>query len=133
MNVVCIHGRLVRDPDMNYSTSGTSRTKFTVATPDRRKNKQTQEWEDDPAFVDCTCWAGVAEKVGQFLKKGDLVAVQGRLQTEKWTTKDGANKSKLSVNAQLVRWDKKGADINQLTTTTANQQAQPPTGDEVPF
>ena len=131
MNVVCLQGRLARDPDLRYVTNGTSVCHFTIATPDRRKDKVTGEWVDDPAFPSITAWAATAERVGKMLRKGDSVTVQGRLKTETWE-KDGKRHSRLTVNASMVRFDKptpKGTGEFAMKTQTTDPTPQ----DDVPF
>ena len=96
LNLVVIQGRLVRDPEFkDFSTS--KLCKFTVAS--NRVFKETKE----VLFIDITAWGTLSNLCNQLeLRKGDLVLVEGRLQQEKWTGKDGKESSKHSIVAQNV-------------------------------
>lgn len=63
INLVCITGNLTRDPELRSTASGMPVLGFGVAVNDRRRNPQTQEWEDYPNFIDCTMFGSRAESV----------------------------------------------------------------------
>lgn len=82
-------GRLTADPDMRFTSSGKAVASVTIAFNNRRKNPQTQEWEDgDTFFVRGTAWERLAENITETLAKGMEVLVTGELRTERWE-KDG--------------------------------------------
>ena len=97
INNVTITGNLTRDPEVKQTGGGMSVMKLGVAVNDRRKNPQTQEWEDVPNFIDCTMFGDRAAKVAQYLAKGSKVAISGRLRQEKWETQDGQKRSRVGV------------------------------------
>lgn len=70
INRVIISGNLTRDPELRSTASGMPVLGFGVAVNDRRRNPQTQEWEDYPNFIDCTMFGARAESVSRFLSKG---------------------------------------------------------------
>ena len=78
MNVVLLTGRLTRDPEMRSLPSGKVVTQFSVATNDYRGG------EEKPEYHDIVTWDRLAEICGQYLGKGQLVALEGRLQTRQW-------------------------------------------------
>lgn len=90
MNNVILIGNLTRDPELRYSTgaSQTAICRFTVAVNDRRRNPQTQEWEDNPSFIPIVVFGKQAENCDRYLAKGRKVAVNGRIQTGSYE-KDG--------------------------------------------
>ncbi len=77
INRVVLVGRLTRDPEMRYTQSGIAVTRFTLAC-DRPFTGQDGKREAD--FIDCVVWRKQAENVAQYLKKGSLAGVEGRLQ-----------------------------------------------------
>lgn len=97
INRVTITGNLTRDPEVKQTGGGMSVMKIGVAVNDRRKNPQTNEWEDVPNFIDCTMFGDRAAKVAQYLAKGSKVAISGRLRQETWETQDGQKRSRVGV------------------------------------
>lgn len=97
INSVTISGNLARDAELRQTGSGMSVANFTVAVNERRKNKQTGEYEDVPQWVGCTLLGSRAEKLAQYLTKGTRIAVQGKLHYSQWETKDGQKRSTLDV------------------------------------
>lgn len=114
INKVIITGNLTRDASLNALPSGTPVCEFGVAVNERRRNRQTDEWEDVPVFVDCNMFGTRAEKVAQYLVKGLKVTVEGKLRYSSWE-KDGQKRSKLDVVAD---------DIEFLTARNQDQQQQ---------
>ena len=100
MNKVIIMGRLVRDPEIRTAQSGTTFAKFVVAVEREGKIRAGAERETD--FVDVTAFKHTAEFVGKYFGKGDMIAVDGRLQSNKWTDKDGNSKISWGVIASNV-------------------------------
>ena len=99
-NVAVLIGRLTSNPDMKYTQSGVAVANFSIAVDRDFKNKDGERETD---FFDVTCWRGLAETVGNNLTKGRLVAVQGRLQQDRWQ-QDGQNRSKVVVTADKVQF-----------------------------
>ena len=102
INKVILIGRLGKDPDMRYAPSGTAIASFSLATNHNTKdadgNWQTQtEWHNIKTF------GRQAEFVGEYLKKGRLAFVEGRLQTSSWEDQNGQKKYKTEIVAQDVQ------------------------------
>lgn len=94
MNRVCITGRLTKDP--TATPAGNTRVcKFTVAVRDSLRKDTTN-------FLDCEAWASKAEFMEKYFRKGQMIAVDGRLQENKWTDKDGNNRSKVVIRVDEV-------------------------------
>lgn len=97
VNTVSIAGNLTRDPEVRVTSGGLSVMQFGVAVNERRKDSQTGEWEDYASFIDCTLFGKRAQALEPYLRKGDKVAVQGRLRQDRWQAQDGTNRSKVGV------------------------------------
>lgn len=100
VNKVCISGNLTRDCQVYEARTGTLVYNFSVAVSNRKRNRETGEWEDVPAYVDCKMF----DKTGAFrwmadnLRKGMKVMVGGALDQPRWVDKEtGGNRSKLEV------------------------------------
>jgi len=98
MNKVCLIGRLTKQPELRITQNGTSVTTFTLAV-DRRGNDQKQA-----DFLDCVAFSGTAEVVCKYGDKGRLVAVEGRLQTRSYETRDGQKRKVVEVVTESVQF-----------------------------
>ena len=105
-NRVTLMGNLTKDPELNHTTNGTAVAKFGLA-----MNRQLKDGEE-VTFVDVTVWEKQAEVVTQYLTKGRLVLIEGRLRQEKWTAQDGTNRSKLVIVAERVQFLPGGNNAN---------------------
>lgn len=100
MNLVALIGRMVADPELRYTPSGVAVTTFTVAV-DRRFKSESGEKQTD--FFDVVAWRQSAEFASNYLGKGRLVAVTGRLQQRSWVQQDGQKRSKIEVVADNLQ------------------------------
>ena len=103
INVVAISGNCTRDASLRSTQGGTAVLTFGVAVNERRKNPQTDEWENVPQFVDCTLFGNRATALQQYLTKGTKVAVYGKLRYSSWDD-NGQKRSKLEVIAEEVEF-----------------------------
>ena len=85
MNKVILIGRLTRDPEVRYSDSGMAVGRYTLAVDRAYK----REGETNADFIRCVCFGHSAEFAEKYLRKGTKIAVVGRLQTGKYTDRDG--------------------------------------------
>lgn len=99
LNHISVMGRLVRDPELRRTGSGTAVASFTVAV-DRDYAAEGQQREAD--FIDCVAWRQVGEFVSRYFAKGSMIVVSGRLQISSWTDKDGAKRKTAEVVAENV-------------------------------
>lgn len=97
MNKVILIGRLTADPELRYTPSGAPVANFTVAV-DRKFSKQ-----DETDFIPVVAWRRLAEICNEFLHKGKLVAVEGRLQTRTYEDKDGQRRKAFEVVADEMQ------------------------------
>lgn len=89
VNKVILLGNLGKDPELRYTPSGQAVARFSLATSDRWRDKNSGEWQDRTEWHTVVCWAKLAETVGQYLTKGSSVYIEGRLQTRSWDDKEG--------------------------------------------
>jgi len=102
LNKVMLIGRLTRDPEVRTFSTGGKVAKFGFAVNNRRPNKQTGEWEDEPVFIDVDAFnrgenGKLADRIEQ-LRKGQQIFIEGHLKLDQWTSQqDGQKRSKLTV------------------------------------
>lgn len=101
LNRIILIGRLTRDPELRYTPAGNPVATFTLAV-DRPFRRAQGEREAD--FIPIVAWRKLGETVSQYVGKGRLVAVEGRLQVRKYETKDGAPGRATEVIASAVRF-----------------------------
>lgn len=99
-NFICV-GRLVGSPEVKELENGKKVTNVTIAIPRSYKNA---DGEYDTDFVDCTLWNGIAEKVSEYCKKGDMIGVKGRLETSVYEKENGEKAKRTSVVAERVNF-----------------------------
>ena len=123
MNRIIIIGRLTRDPEMRYTPQGTAVTTFTLAV-DRGGDKGAD-------FIPVKAWQKTAELCAQYLQKGHLTAVDGRLSVNRYEDKAGEKKTFTEVVADRVQFltPKGQADIVETAKEVFNVQDS----EDVPF
>ena len=107
LNKVMLIGNLTRDPELRYIPSGQAVASFTVAV-NRTYNSQSGEKKEETSFIRVVVWARRAEVCNQYLKKGNPVFVEGRLQSRSWDAPDGSKRSTLEVIAMNVQFLSRG-------------------------
>ncbi len=111
INRVVLVGRLTKDPELRQTQSGISVATFTLAT-NRTFSSQSGEREAD--FIPCVIWRKQAENVAQYVGKGSLVGVEGRLQTRSYDAADGSKRFVMEVVADSVQFlESRSARQNQ--------------------
>lgn len=91
-NKVILAGNLTRDPELRYMPSGTAIATFGIAVGRKWKDSQTNEMKEEVMFVDVDAFGKQAETVGQYLKKGRPVLIEGRLRLQQWEDKQTQQK-----------------------------------------
>ncbi len=100
INSVVLVGRLGNDPEMRYASSGTPITNFRVAV-NRPPRGGSDEQETD--WLNVVCFGKTAEFVAQYLDKGALVGLEGRVQSRTWEGQDGKRRYEVEINAFRVQ------------------------------
>lgn len=100
VNKVILVGNLGRDPEVKYTGSGKAVANVSLATSEKWKDKQTDEWVEHTEWHKLVFWGRVAEIVGEYCTKGMTIYVEGKLKTEKWQDSDGNDRytTKVEVN-----------------------------------
>jgi single-strand DNA-binding protein len=91
VNKVILIGNLGKDPEIKYTPSGTAVAKFSLATNERYKDK-SGNWQDRTEWHNIVAWQRLAEIVGEYVKKGSKIYIEGRLQTSSWDDKESGQK-----------------------------------------
>ena len=102
-NKITIIGNLGTDPEMRYMPSGDAVTSFSVAT-NRRYRTRDGEQRDETEWFRVNAWGRLAETTNQYLEKGSLVYVEGRLSSRPWQTQNGDLRAGNEIRAQEVKF-----------------------------
>lgn len=102
VNSVVLVGRLANDPEMRYTPNGVAVTNFRLAVNRIPRRDQPAE-ERQADFIDIVTWRQTAEYCGNYLDKGALVSVEGRIQVRNWETQDGQRRRSVEVVAFRVQ------------------------------
>jgi single-strand DNA-binding protein len=102
LNRVILIGRLTKDPELRYTPAGVAVTQFTLAIDRPFSNQQTKEKEAD--FINIVTWRQLAETCANYLRKGRLTAVEGRLQVRNYDNNEGRKVYVTEVVADNVRF-----------------------------
>ena len=98
LNRAILTGRLTADPEVRYTTNELPVANFSIAIP--RPGKDGKKEVD---FINCVAWRGLAKICGEYLKKGKLIAVEGRIQVRKWEDKSGNKRVSTDVIANNIQ------------------------------
>ena len=109
LNKVILIGNTGKDPEIRYMPNGKPVASFSIATSESWKDKATGEKKESTEWHNCTAFDKLAEIIGQYVKKGQPLYVEGRIKTEKYT-KDGVEKysTKILVNEMKMLGGGKG-------------------------
>jgi len=124
LNRVCLVGRLTADPELRYTGSGVAVASFRLAVDRDYKNAQGERETD---FINIVAWRQRAEFVSNFLTKGRLVSVDGRLQVRSYETQDGQRRQAWDVVADNISF----LDSRRDREATATEDVPPPVDDDL--
>src|SRR5690606_35354525 len=130
MNRVVLVGRLTADPQLRYTSSGTAVATFTLAV---NRNFKNQAGEQEADFINVVVWRKPAENVANFLKKGSLAGVDGRIQTRNYEGQDGKKVYVTEVVSESVQFLEPRNSNNQQNNQTTSQSNTSPNNDRDPF
>ena len=149
VNKVILIGNLGKDPEVRYMPSGRAVANVTIATNEVWKDRNTGEKQERTEWHNVVFYSPHAEVVGQYLRKGSSVFVEGRLQTRKWQDKNGQDRYTTEIIANEMkmlgsRGDQSGSQpaqqprssqSNQDARNKATFDAQAPVGfdDDIPW
>jgi single-strand DNA-binding protein len=146
-NKVILVGNLTRDPELRYTPKGTAIAKIGLAV-NRNWTSESGEKKEEVTFVDVDVFGRTAENVGQYMRKGRPILIEGRLRLDQWDDKQtGQKKSKLGVVAETVQFlgsptgggeggsapAKPRPVASSAPVPEVGGDAEPPQDDDVPF
>lgn len=133
-NKIILVGNLGRDPELRYTAQGTAVCSFSLATNERRKNKDGDA-EDVTTWFRVTMWGRQAETASQYLQKGRSVFTEGRLRVEEWTDRDGKARHTLEVHGTDLQFiGAPSEEKPKAATASAGVGTQPDLDDDdIPF
>jgi single-strand DNA-binding protein len=137
LNKVLLLGNLTRDPELRYAPNGTAVARFGLAINSRYR--QGEEWKDDVCFVDVVVFGRQAETAGEYLSKGRMALIEGRLQWRSWEGQDGQKRSKHEVIAERVQFMSRARDEGmgrpgpESPESTDEADMSLPQDDDIPF
>ena len=139
VNKVILLGRVGADPEVKYMPSGNAVLNLSLATNRKFKNQESGNYEDKTEWHRVVFFNKPAETIGHYVKKGQQLYVEGRLQTRKWQDKDGVEKYStdiISDNFTFIgsKSDSEGTD-NQSSKSNDNFDQSSPAqqDDDIPF
>ena len=134
MNKVVMIGRNVKEIETKQTQSGTSVVEFTVAVK-RSFKSASGEYESD--FFNCVAYKNVAELIGKYVKKGDMIGIDGRLQTRNYTNREGRKVYVTEIiveNVEFLQSKKQDGQPTQQTDPFAGAKFEEVAPDEdLPF
>jgi single-strand DNA-binding protein len=148
-NKVILVGNLTRDPELRYTPNGKAIAKIGLAV-NRTWTSESGEKKEEVTFVDIDTFGRTAENVGQYMRKGSPILIEGRLRLDQWDDKQtGQKRSKLGVVAETVQFlssprggeggaapapaRPRPAESPAASSSASEADAPPPAEDDVPF
>jgi single-strand DNA-binding protein len=110
LNKIQLIGRLGQDPEMRYTQAGKAVANISVATSESWKDKQTGQKQERTEWHRCVGFERTAEVIGEYLKKGSLVYIEGRLATRKWQDNNGQDRYTTEVKVDQMKMLESRAD-----------------------
>ena len=146
LNKIMMIGNLTKDPQLSYLHSQTPVVEFGLATNRKWNDKATGEQREETCFVDCRCYGRQAEALNKYVRKGNLLFIEGRLQLNTWTSPEGQKRSKHRIVVESFQFlgspDRSARppanqDASQEDPSPQRDYKQPPNGganeDDIPF
>lgn len=138
-------GRLGQDPEVRYSTQGTAFCNISIGCSEKWKDKQTGEPKERTEWVKCVAGGRLAEIMGEYLKKGSLVYVSGKMTTRKWQDQSGQDRYSTEIrvsemkmldskssNGQATNQGQQSNQTQQRPQSSSNHQANQPQYNNAP-
>ena len=120
MNKVVIIGRTTKDIEIKATSTGTSVVEFSVAV---RRNFKNANGENESDFFNCVAYSKLAETIGRYVKKGDMIGLEGRLQTRNYTNREGKKVYVTEIIAENI----------EFLQTKKQEEQKPSFADDDPF
>lgn len=133
INRVVLVGRLTKDPELKYTQSGVAVCRFTLAV---NRTFSNQQGEREADFINCVTWRKQAENTANFLRKGSLAGIEGRIQTSSFDGQDGKRVFMTEVVADSVQFLEPKSNRSEQPNNSyqeQQQQSQPQYSQQDPF
>ena len=124
LNKVFLMGRLTKDPELRYTAGGAPVANLRMAI-NRVYQAQSGEKKEEVCYVTVVVWRKQAEAAGEYLKKGDPLFVEGRLQSKSWETEDKQKRSVLEVVADRIQFLSRGKGTGEAAHEAAEEEGAP--------
>lgn len=124
LNKIQIIGRMGRDPEVRYMPNGDAVCNFSVATTEKWKDKASGEMKEETTWHRVSAWGRQAEIVGEYLRKGALVYVEGKMTARKYTDQSGAEKESHEIRMQDMKMLERKQDGEQRQQPEQRQAPQ---------
>ena len=121
MNKVCLTGRITKNIELKYNQNNVAITSFTLVVTRKFKN-QNGEYESD--FINCIAYKSTAELLNKYVKKGDLLGIEGRIQTRNYEDKDGKRVYVTEVIVDSIDFLQSRKDESKQETTKTENTKQ---------
>lgn len=143
LNRVLMIGRLVRDPELRHTPSGTAVASFSIAS--NRSYTANNEKKEQTSFFNCVAWGKLGELIVEYCKKGHRVGLEGRLQQRSWDDQSGNKRSTVEIVADNIQFltpresssadsqGSMGASYHQETPQVPDMEYSPFSDDDIPF
>ena len=144
VNKAIILGRLGKDPEIRYMQNGGAVANLSIATSQKWKDKNTQEQKEKTEWHRVVLYNRLAEVAVEYAKKGALLYIEGRIETKKWTDKDGQDRYTTEIIGEQMQLiggrdtnDDKSSNRGSTPSTTNHQQTSgsgvADMDDDIPF
>ena len=132
LNKVFLIGRLTADPEKRTTPSGVSICNFRIATNMFWRDKNSGEKKEKTEFHNIVAWRGLADIVCQYLNKGSLVFIEGRIETRNWEGTDGIKHYKTEIIADNLQLGPRTNRIEDLSSQRENPEKEK-SQDDIPI
>lgn len=125
INKAVILGRVGKDPEIRYAGNGNAIANFSVATSESWKDKQTGQKQEKTEWHRVSSFGKLAEIIGQYVKKGDAIYIEGKIQTRKWQDNNGQDRYTTEIVANEMQMLGSGNGGGQAPQPQPQQHPQP--------
>jgi len=126
VNKVLILGNVGKDPEIRYLPSGGAVANLSIATSEKWKDKQTGQQQEKTEWHRCSAFGKLAEIIGEYVKKGSKIYVEGSIHTRKWQAQDGTDRYSTEIKVRSMQMlDSRGETDSTAPQAQSNHSAQP--------
>ena len=137
LNKIFLIGRLTRDPEVRTTSSGQMVCSFGLATNRVWTNSQTKQKQEQTEFHNIVLWQRLAEIASQYLKKGGLVLIEGRIQTRSWDDQSGNKRYRTEIVGENIQLGPRTGSFShgqgESPLPQNPEKTSPPLAEEIPI